>query len=233
MVLKGYKSEDELIQFKQSELFTLQKGDIVEFYYVPLQNLEFLAKISFKHLLIVIKSKSQQKFMSIGFYPGDGDILGALINPKDGYIWSPDPHYTPNDPEFKPAYYYNTINPIIYTLNANQANLFNNIFNQSYPACKLKDGSLSRGKIKRDRIECIINQYKYCPIQGIKSNYKNCITWLYQVFPDLNIDINGKHNNILPIILLLILLIFIIAFFIRRVKFKKYPTRSKIKYHRN
>ena len=53
--MSKYKSQKELEQFKNDELFKVSRGDIAEFYYVPLQGLELLSMVSIKHLLLVIK----------------------------------------------------------------------------------------------------------------------------------------------------------------------------------
>ena len=192
--MSKYKSEKERNQFIKKNIFKVSKGDIAEFYYVPLQGpLGFLSMVSIKHLLLVVRSKdNRDKYMSMGFYPADGDILGALLNPKDGYLWSPDPHYIPSDPGFEPAYFYDSDEPVVYSLKTKQATLINTILSDI--SCRLKNGELSSGKIKRDRLECPIDKYKYCPMPGRK-NTKNCVTWLHQVFPSLDRDINGTFEE--------------------------------------
>ena len=186
-----YKSNNERNQYlKSKNVFKVSEGDIAEFYYVPLQGpLRFLSMISIKHLLLVVKSKTDSnKIMSMGFYPADGNILGSLLNPKDGYLWSPDPHYIPNIAGFEPAYFYDTEKPIVYNLTEKQAELIHTTLHDT--RCKLKNGKSSSGIVKRDRLECPIETYKYCPMPGRK-NARNCVTWLHQVFPELYNHING------------------------------------------
>ena len=99
------------------------------------------------------------KYISLGFYPADGNIIGALLSPKDGYIWTPDPHYIPTTKGFEPAFYYDTDEPIIYNLTAKQAKYINTILDSSL--CKLKDGSSMMFKhaslAKRENVRAALN----------------------------------------------------------------------------
>jgi hypothetical protein len=185
-MMKNYKTPEKMELFRQNVLFTVKKGDRAEFYFVPLQGLELLNKINIKHLSLVIRSKSDSsKFMSMGFYPTDGNVLGALLMPKKGFLWSPDPHYIPTVKGFKPAYYHKTNIPVVYSVDAEQATILNVILSDN--KCKLKDGAKSRGMIKRDRLECPVEQFRYSPLP--KKGCKNCVTWLYTIFPNLRKDI--------------------------------------------
>lgn len=184
-----YRSEEELKQFRRTELFTVKEGDHAEFYRMPLQGIGVLSKISaHKHLSLVVRSKDDpDKIMSMGFYPDGGDIIGATFSPKAGYLWSPDPHYIPTVKGFKRAHYHKSDRVILYTITKDQADLINRLLNGS--ECRLKDGSTSRGTVKRDRIECPVNEYRYSPFPW--KGCRNCITWLNTVFPGLIKDIDG------------------------------------------
>ena len=185
--MTNYKSQKELELFRQNELFTIKEEDYAEFYNVPLQGFELLSKVSINHLMLVVTSKGNNNIMSMGFYPTDGDIMDALFIPKKGFVWNPDLHYIPTNTKFNSTTYHKTSIPIKYDIECKQAKILNNILGNS--GCKLKDGSKSRGVIKRDRIECSV-KYKYSPLS--KNGCKNCVTWLYHLFPNLNKDINGK-----------------------------------------
>ena len=75
----------------------------------------------------------------------------------------------------------------MYKIDEEQSKILNSILNN--PNSKLKNGDLSRGTIKRDRIECPIEEYKYSPTH--KKGCKNCVSWLYLLFPNLKKDCDG------------------------------------------
>lgn len=198
--MSGFKSNQERDLFRQNNMFTIKPYDKVEFYFIPLQipGGNVLASAGKKHLLMVVTSRESGKQMNIGFYPEGGNILGAIHKPKNGWVWSPDPHYLPDIKGFEKAKYYGTEQPVIYQIDGEQADALNEVFKGEN--CKLKDGSTSRGKVKRDRLECPHGDYKYQALAHPEQGFHNCVTWLYMIFPNLAKDITGKDVKIVNIL---------------------------------
>lgn len=178
---KGFKSKRERNIWKQDNIFEIKKGDIAEFYSIPLQGfLNLPSRFSGKHhLLLKIVSQNSNKSMSLGFYPIDGKFLSSL---SLGWVWTPDPHDLPD----KKRVFGNKS----YTISKKQANYLNNILKDD--GCRLKDGSLSRGIVKRDRLECPTKDFKYLIVPFTRYQH-NCVSWLKNLFPELAAHMDEKN----------------------------------------
>jgi len=197
--MPDYLDDGARDEFRQHHFFRILPDDEVSFHYAPLQGMpggmfagEILSLLSIRHLLMIIKSNQTAQTMSIGFYPKGGNILGGLITPKEGSLWSPDPHYVEGQRNSGPAVYYNTDDPIAYKIDELQADYINGILYSD--DCKLKNGAKSRGAIKRNRIECPNKDFNYCVLRPGSKN-KFCISWLYEVFPELYEDVHGTDEE--------------------------------------
>ena len=186
--IPGFKSRSELYNWKEENVFKIQQGDIATFYRIPLQgSLYLLSKAFKKHLLLLVKKKNTDQTMSIGFYPENGNFLKTTT----GWVWTPDPHDLPGKKKVK--YYDSNDDYIEYLINKRQAKYINDILSNS--DCRLKDGSLSRGKIKRDRLECPTSDFKYSIFSFFRNNVKNCESWLHNLFPKLYDDMYGSYEE--------------------------------------